>query len=153
MSLDVKNRITQMAALTAVVGWLLGYNGCRFSGVDRDLEALGRRVATIETKVGVVPVVPPRPALIASPVEQILVTRCQRCHLPTSQAVQAGFAPPLFDREGAVVEPDKSMRVRIYEVARNGIMPPRKDLDGSTLDPLTDDEFLAIKGWLFPGAN
>lgn len=147
-----KHRITSAVAMVVVVGWLLAYNGYRLSDLDQRLTSLANRTAVLEGKAGIVPA-PAKPAAITGPVESILVSRCQRCHLPTSQAVAAGFAPALFTSGGAVVEPDKTLRIRIYEVARNGIMPPRKDLDGSALEPLTDDEFLAVKTWLFPGPH
>lgn len=89
----------------------------------------------------------------ASPAAVVLESRCRRCHEPGSPAVVSGGAPALYDPTGRLLEPDKAMRVRLYDAVRNGIMPPRKDLDGSDLSPLSDDEFLAVKAWLFPGPN
>lgn len=76
----------------------------------------------------------------------ILQQKCAKCHSPDSKPVVAAGAPSFFDAQGNFAASPQQMG-SIGTAIKNGLMPPQP------AEPLSDDDYLAVKQYLSGAAK
>ena len=90
-------------------------------------------------------------AELESHFRQIVATRCVECHGPGTRKAELNLATPegilKGSESGSVVEPGKPEESLLFEMVREGLMPP----DGKK--PLSDEEVDVVRRWIEGGAR
>lgn len=109
-------------------------------GASVQEEALAERVARLVAKKLQLQAARSQPA--EAPLGlTVLTQKCAKCHSPDSKPVVSAGVPAFFDASGAFVATPQQIG-GITVAARNGLMPP------PPAEPLSDDDFLAIKAFV-----
>ena len=97
------------------------------------------------------PAAKPSAPAFESDVQPLFKAKCGRCHGETVRKAELALLTPAAiqkgSESGAVIVAGKSAESRLFEVLRDGEMPPDKK------DPLTPEQIELIRNWIDAGAS